>query len=173
MEHEILARAITELDDGLLEDAMQAAPRRVGPWRRWCAAAACLAVIFAAGLALPALGQPAVSLHGAALTAAPLPVDETALLRLSDPEAGPVETGLDLLLRRETTLCVSAGTLTVLQDGAESAPAAQWRGSGRVSVLWRIEEALPGRQYQLTAGSVTLALEYDDALLGWTIRKSS
>ena len=172
MKNEAMARAITELDDALLEDAMKAAPRQIGPWRRWCAAAACLIVVAAAGLAAPAVGRPAVSLHGTALTAEPAPVDETAMLRLIDPdEAGPAETELALTLRKETVLTASAGTLTIRQEGQEPIAAAEWQGHGRITVLWRIEDARPSRQYTLTAGSVTLVLEYSEALQGWTIRK--
>ena len=172
MKNEVMARAITELDDALIEDAMQAAPRQISPWRRWCAAAACLVLVAAAGLAVPAVSQPAVSLHGTALTAQPAPVDETAPLRIADPEdTEPVEAELELTLRRETALAVSEGTLTVRQEGQEPVTAAAWQGHGRVTVLWSIESARPDRQYTLSAGSVTLVLEYSEALRDWTIRK--
>ena len=174
MKNETMARAITELDDGLIEDAMQAAPRQISPWRRWCAAAACLVLVMAAGLAAPAVSRPAVSLHGTALTAAPAPVDETSPLRIAAPDwAEPVEVELDLTLRRETALAASEGTLTLRQEGQEPVTAPEWRGSGKVSVLWSIGDARPDRQYTLTAGPVTLVLEYSESLRGWTIRKDA
>lgn len=170
MKHEVMARAITELDSALLEDAQQAGPKAVGHWRRWCAAAACLVLVCA--LALPLSARPAASLRGTALTARPTPVEEVAALRAADPgEDAPVQAELTLTLRRETGLTVSAGTLTVLRDGAEIGSGSDWTGKGRVTVLWSVGSAQPGQLYTLTAGSLVLTLEYDDALQGWTIRK--
>lgn len=174
MKHEVMARAITELDSGLLEDAQLAGPKAVGHWRRWCAAAACLVLVLSCALALPAAGRPAVSLRGTALTAQPTPVEDVTALRAADPEReAPVRAELTLTLRRETELAASAGTLTVLKGEAEIASGSQWTGRGQYTVLWTIDSARAGQQYTLTAGSTVLTLEYDAQLQGWTIRKGT
>lgn len=160
MKHETLARAITGLDDALIDEAAE--KRR--PLHRFAAMAACLLLVL--GIALYGLRPPTVLLDGTKVTAQPRAIGgETAVMTMRLYE--PVQVELTLKLPRETKIGVSAGTL-VTQDG-ESTQTITARGT--VEVLWVIEDAAEDETYQMTIDSATLLLAHDASRGGWTICK--
>ena len=115
MKDERLVRAVGLLDDDLLEEAL-AAPRRVIPWKRICAAAACL--LLAAVLWTGPLSADRVTLGGTELGGSPAALsqeDGVAPMRLRPEEE--VTLTLDLSLPREGTVTADSGTLTLSKNG--------------------------------------------------------
>ena len=169
MKDERLIRAVGLLDDDLLEEAL-AAPRRVIPWKRICAAAACLAL--AVTLWRGPLSADRVTLGGDELGTAPVVLsqaDGVAPMRLRPEEA--VTLTLNLSLPREGTVAADVGTLTLSKNGEVFAQGQRGTARGEFSLTWTVETAIPGETYTLTVRDQSYLLAYDSALLSWTITK--
>ncbi len=169
MKDERLARAVGLLDDDLLEEALTA-PRRVIPWKRICAAAACL--LLAAVLWRGAFGPDRVTLDGEGLGTTPVTLSQengVAPMRLRPEEE--VTVTLDLTLPREGTVAVDAGTLILSKKGEIFAQGQRCAARGKISLCWTVAEALPGETYTLTVRDQAYVLAYDSSLSGWTITK--
>lgn len=170
MKHEQLAQAMTLLDDDLLEEARLAAPRKkVIPWPRWAAAAAaCLALVLTLRL-WPADGT--LFSCGVSVGTEPIPVSDDIAPQsfLERSVSEPLSLSLELKLRRESTIRVSAGTLQLLSGDAQPSEGTELFGSGRLSLEWTIEDAHPGECYRMTAGESVYLLVYDSSCGSWTI----
>lgn len=169
MKDERLVRAVGLLDDDLLEEAL-AAPRRVIPWKRICAAAACL--LLAAVLWTGPLSADRVSLGGTELGGSPAALsqeDGVAPMRLRPEEE--VTLTLDLSLPREGTVTADVGTLALSKNGEVFARGQSCSARGDFSLTWTVETAIPGETYTLTVRDQSYLLAYDSALLSWTITK--
>ena len=169
MKDERLVRAVGLLDDDLLEEAL-AAPRRVIPWKRICAAAACLAL--AAVLWTGPLSADRVTLGGTELGGSPAALsqaDGVAPMRLRPEEE--VTLTLNLFLPREGTVAADVGTLALSRNGEVFARGQSCSARGKFSLTWTVETALPGETYTLTVRDQSYLLAYDSALLSWTITK--
>ena len=170
MKHEQLAQAMTLLDDDLLEEARLAAPRkRPILWPRWAAAAAaCLALVLTLRL-WPGGGE--VFFRGASVGMEPIPVsDGVATYSFpgrSVPE--PLSLSLELKLKPESTVRVSAGTLRLLSGDAQPAAGTELSGGGRLSLEWTVESARPWERYTMTVGERVYLLAYDGSCGSWTI----
>lgn len=169
MKDERLVRAVGLLDDDLLEEAL-AAPRRVIPWKRICAAAACL--LLAAVLWTGPLSADRVTLGGTELGGSPAALsqeDGAAPMRLCPEEE--VTLTLDLSLPREGTVTADSGTLTLSKNGEVFAQGQRCTARGKFSLTWTVETALPGETYTLTVREQSYLLAWDSELSGWTITK--
>ncbi|MCI5614972.1 MAG: hypothetical protein MR431_01620 [Clostridia bacterium] len=169
MKDERLVRAVGLLDDDLLEEAL-AAPRRVIPWKRICAAAACL--LLAAVLWTGPLSADRVTLGGTELGGSPAALsqeDGIAPMRLRPEEE--VTLTLDLSLPREGTVTADVGTLALSKNGEVFARGQSCSARGDFSLTWTVETAIPGETYTLTVRDQSYLLAYDSALLSWTITK--
>lgn len=169
MKDERLVRAVGLLDDDLLEEAL-AAPRRVIPWKRICAAAACL--LLAAVLWTGPLSADRVTLGGTELGGSPAALsqeDGVAPMRLRPEEE--VTLTLDLTLPREGTVTADSGTLTLSKNGEVFAQGQRCTARGKFSLSWTVETALPGETYTLTVREQSYLLAWDSELSGWTITK--
>ena len=169
MKDERLVRAVGLLDDDLLEEAL-AAPRRVIPWKRICAAAACL--LLAAVLWTGPLSADRVILGGTELGGSPAALsqeDGIAPMRLRPEEE--VTLTLDLSLPREGTVTADVGTLALSKNGEVFARGQSCSARGDFSLTWTVETAIPGETYTLTVRDQSYLLAYDSALLSWTITK--
>ena len=169
MKDERLVRDVGLLDDDLLEEAL-AAPRRVIPWKRICAAAACL--LLAAVLWTGPLSADRVTLGGDELGTAPVVLsqaDGVAPMRLRPEEA--VTLTLNLSLPREGTVAADVGTLTLSKNGEVFAQGQRCTARGEFSLTWTVETAIPGETYTLTVREQSYLLAWDSELSGWTITK--
>lgn len=169
MKDERLIRAVGLLDDDLLEEAL-AAPRRVIPWKRICAAAACL--LLAAVLWTGPLSADRVTLGGTELGGSPAALsqeDGVAPMRLRPEEE--VTLTLNLSLPREGTVAADVGTLALSRNGEVFARGQSCSARGEFSLTWTVETAIPGETYTLTVRDQSYLLAYDSALLSWTITK--
>ncbi len=170
MKDERLVRAVGLLDDDLLTEALASPQRRVIPWKRICAAAACLAL--AAVLWTGPLSADRVTLGGTELGGSPAALsqeDGIAPMRLRPEEA--VTLTLNLSLPREGTVTADSGTLTLSKNGEVFVQGQRCTARGKFSLTWTVETALPGETYTLTVRDQSYLLAYDSALLSWTITK--
>ena len=117
MKHEVLTRAIGELDDELIADAYAYKPRKRYALPRFLAAAARLVLVLAAALAMTRDTLPAeIKVEGAALSSIPIPISQPAAMALD--ERGSLSGPLSPMLTIESksgeavTVTVSDGVLT-------------------------------------------------------------
>ena len=160
MKHEVLTRAIGELDDELIADAYAYKPRKRYALPRFLAAAACLVLVLAAALAMTRDTLPAeIKVEGAALSSIPIPIS------LSGP-LSPMLT-IESKSGEAVTVTVSDGVLTQplysLQEEFTS-----YTVSGKVQLCWTIEEPDTGTVYTLSLdGAPAVTLRYDEANGYW------
>ena len=117
MKHEVLTRAIGELDDELIADAYAYKPRKRYALPRFLAAAACLVLVLAAALAMTRDTLPAeIKVEGAALSSIPIPISQPAAMALDarGSLSGPLSPMLTIESKsgEAVTVTVSDGVLT-------------------------------------------------------------
>ncbi len=171
MDRDDMARALSELDDELVEEAMTR-PRQKKKWGAigGCAAAACLALVL---LALP-LTQPKITatVNGAAVGRTPVPVgDGVAAFAMEPAEPAAPRVRMELYLPRMTEVSVIDGVIELYEGETCYASGPSFAGEGTIDLVWAVEDGAAGQYYTMEAGRVTLVLEYDDARQDWTIRK--
>ena len=172
MKNEIMARALTQIEDALLEDAQKKTPKRGQNFLRGLyAAAACLAVLFCSVLFLRLTAVPGITVNGTELGTEPIPVAASAepyVVRFFD---GSERVTLQISVRRETEIRVSSGTFDVFCGTERIGSGTSFTGQGELSVRWVIPDADSRQCYEMTVGSTTLLLTYDSSLNGWIICK--
>ncbi len=175
MKHEVLTRAMGELDDELIADAYKPHKRYTLP--RVLAAAACLVLVLAAALTMTRDALPAkVEVEGTALSSKAIPISQTATMALD--ARGSLSGPLSPLLTIESkssdgvTVTVSDG---VLDSSLDSVP----RGlssrmvSGSEMLTWIIEEPDTDEVYTLYLdGAPAVTLRYDEANGYWAAARA-
>ena len=177
VKHEVLTRAIGELDDELIADAYAYKPRKRYALPRFLAAAACLVLVLAAALAMTRDTLPAeIKVEGAALSSIPIPISQPAAMALD--ARGSLSDPLSPMLTIESksgeavTVTVSDGVLTQplysLQEEFTS-----YTVSGKVQLCWTIEEPDTGTVYTLSLdGAPAVTLRYDEANGYWAAARA-
>ena len=177
VKHEVLTRAIGELDDELIADAYAYKPRKRYALPRFLAAAACLVLVLAAALAMTRDTLPAeIKVEGAALSSIPIPISQPAAMALdaSGSLSGPLSPMLTIESKsgEAVTVTVSDGVLTQplysLQEEFTS-----YTVSGKVQLCWTIEEPDTGTVYTLSLdGAPAVTLRYDEANGYWAAARA-
>ena len=177
MKHEVLTRAIGELDDELIADAYAYKPRKRYAPPRFLAAAACLVLVLAAALAMTRdtlLAE--IKVEGAALSSIPIPISQPAAMALDarGSLSGPLSPMLTIESKsgEAVTVTVSDGVLTQplysLQEEFTS-----YTVSGKVQLCWTIEEPDTGMVYTLSLdGAPAVTLRYDEANGYWAAARA-
>ncbi len=174
MKHEVMARAISELDDELIASACDYRPRRVRAFPRVLAAAACLALILTAALTMTRRApETDILIGGTALSAAPIPIDQPAPMALDPAEsAQPLEILLTVEGKADeaTAVSVSGGTLSPEADS--SSADLSCTVTGEASLVWRIEAPDENARYTLSLdGKAAAVLHYDGAKGCWVAER--
>ena len=177
VKHEVLTRAIGELDDELIADAYAYKPRKRYALPRFLAAAACLVLVLAAALAMTRDTLPAeIKVEGAALSSIPIPISQPAAMALDarGSLSGPLSPMLTIESKsgEAVTVTVSDGVLTQplysLQEEFTS-----YTVSGKVQLCWTIEEPDTGMVYTLSLdGAPAVTLRYDEANGYWAAARA-
>ena len=177
MKHEVLTRAIGELDDELIADAYAYKPRKRYALPRFLAAAACLALVLAAALAMTRDALPAeIAIEGAALSSRAIPISQATPMALDarGSLSGPLSPMLTIESKsgEAVTVTVSDGVLTQplysLQEEFTS-----YTVSGKVQLCWTIEEPDTGTVYTLSLdGAPAVTLRYDEANGYWAAARA-
>ena len=166
MKHEVLTRAIGELDDELIADAYAYKPRKRYAPPRFLAAAACLVLVLAAE----------IKVEGAALSSIPIPISQPAAMALDarGSLSGPLSPMLTIESKsgEAVTVTVSDGVLTQplysMQEEFTS-----YTVSGKVQLCWTIEEPDTGTVYTLSLdGAPAVTLRYDEANGYWAAARA-
>ena len=174
MKHEVLARAMSELDDDLIAGAYAYKPRQKFPLPRVLAAAACFALILTAALTMTRrVPETDILIGGTALSAAPVPIDQPAPMALDPAESvQPLEILLTIEAEADetTVVSVSDGTLSPEADSSSADPSCTVTGGA--SLVWRIEAPDENAVYTLSLGGKPAAvLRYDAANGYWAAER--
>ena len=174
MQNEVLAKAITGIDDELIQSAYAAAHRprakKRGVWFGICAAAACLVLICGFIVLSDRKGGVDVFLYGDPINGQPI---------LSDARLKTAENTLSLPLEMVTDgdLAINAkdGDMEVYsrENGDLLCVGQVVNARGSVNCLWTISDPDTGRTYEmiLNDGEVTLRLSYDNDTQNWILNK--
>ena len=127
MKHEVLTRAIGELDDELIADAYAYKTRKRYALPRFLAAAACLVLVLAAALAMTRDTLPAeIKVEDAALSSIPIPISQPAAMVLDarGSLSGPLSPMLTIESKsgEAVTVTVSDGVLTRCRRSSPPTP---------------------------------------------------
>ena len=177
MKHEVLARAMGELDDELIAGAYAYKPRKRYTLPRVLAAAACLVLVLAAALTMTRDALPAkVEVEGAALSSSPIPISQPAAMALD--ARGSLSGLLSPMLTIESksgeavTVTVSGGVL-IQPLYAQQDEFTSYTVSGRVQLFWTIEEPDADTVYTLSLdGAPAVTLRYDEANGYWAAARA-
>lgn len=176
MKHEVMARAISELDDELIASACNYRPRRVRAFPRVLAAAACLALILTAAFtASRSAERDTLYIGGTALTGAPVPIDSPAPLALDgrSMDTPPLCVALSIESRSGDALTVSVSE-GVLDSPADSSPrvlSSRSAASGE-ALTWTVEAPDENTRYTLSLdGKAAAVLRYDAANGYWAAER--
>ena len=179
MKHEVLTRAIGELDDELIADAYAYKPRKRYALPRFLAAAACLVLVLAAALAMTRDTLPAeIKVEGAALSSIPISISQPTAMALDARGSLERPAQSDAHHREQIGRC-QAVTVTV-SDGVLTQPLyslqeefTSYTVSGKVQLCWTIEEPDTGTVYTLSLdGAPAVTLRYDEANGYWTAARA-
>ena len=178
MKHEMMLRAIGEIDDDLVAQAhrrrAKAHKRRALP--RMLAAAACLALILTAAFtALRNAERDTLYIGGTALTGAPVPIDSPAPLALDgrSTDTPPLCVALSIESRfgDAPTVSVSEGVLDSPADSSPRALSSRSAASGEV-LTWTVEAPDENARYTLSLdGKAAAVLHYDGAKGCWVAER--
>ena len=171
MKNELMARAISHLDDDLLVRAQAFRPRRRA-LPRILAAAACLALVLTAALTMTRRAPETIG--GSALSSAPIPIEQPAPFTLDARNTQPLSVSLTVGSAEDGTLRVSVSD-GVLDSPLDSFPRAlsSRSVSGGETLTWVVAAPDSSAVYTLSLdGRATAVLRYDDAHACWFAERS-
>lgn len=169
MNNEVMARAVTELDDGLIAGAHTFSKKSSfsRPATRLLAAAACVTVMLCAVLAFFSSERIDVSVNGEEVSGRPLAVAGASLNR-----SVPQELSVELTIRTDQSISVEASDGFIGTDDSDIGRKTLAL-TGDSTFVWTVENPDIGQQYFLSLGRKTgLMLSYDESLNKWTILKT-
>ena len=177
MKHEMMLRAIGEIDDDLVAQAhkrrAKARKRRALPRML---AAACLALILTAAFtASRSAERDTLYIGGTALTGAPVPIDSPAPLALDgrSMDTPPLCVALSIESRSgdALTVSVSEGVLDSPADSPPRALSSRSAASGE-ALTWTVEAPDENTRYTLSLdGKAAAVLRYDGAKGCWVAER--
>lgn len=178
MKHEVMARAMSELDDELIAQAYDFAvqKRKVRAFPRVLAAAACLALILTAALTVTQrASETDIVIGGTALSDTPIPIDQPAPMALDgrSTDAQPLCVALSIESRSgdAPTVSVSEGVLDPPADPSPRALSSRSAASGEV-LTWTVETPDENARYTLSLdGKAAAVLRYDGAKGCWVAER--
>lgn len=168
MNNEIMARAVTELDDALIADAhtFSKKSRYNRPASRLLAAA-CITVVICAVFAFLFYERIEVSVNGETVSGRPLVVAGSSLNR-----SVPQELSVDITIRTDKPVIVKAsdGFIGTDDPGADRKTL---EINEDTTLVWTLKNPDIGQRYFLSLDRETdLMLSYDESLNKWTIIKT-
>lgn len=169
MKHDIMAQAITDLDDDLIEQAAQIRPRK-GGFAKWCAAAACFLVVISAARGMAPGADTPVFFRDTLVGTQAMPISDGISLqsaRALEDGGERIEVELRAEASERTKIRVSDGIL-LLESGEESDHCTI---SAPAEVVWVIEESDTARSYRMKVGRNTLLLVCDQSAGEWTLQE--
>lgn len=169
MNNEVMARAITELDDGLIAGAHTFSKKSSfsRPAARLLATAACVTVMLCAVLAFFSFERIDVCVNGEEVSGRPLAVAGASLNR-----SVPQELSVPIAVRTDKPISVEASDGFLVTD-TKNIHRKSLTLTGDTNLIWTVENPDIDQQYFLMLGRKTgLMLSYDESLNNWTILKT-
>ena len=173
MKNEVMAKAITGID----EDLLLAVPSRKRQHRAyWGLAAACflLFTVTAVALLFHRGAQDGLYVDNQPLGRSPVVID--APVPLAGEVRQPAAITVTVEIRKAETVSVEAvqGTTEIysMETNERIAAGSSYEGEGPLRIGWRIEKPTPGREYTLRINeSVQLSLSYYETEGQWILTK--
>lgn len=173
MKRDMMAQAITDLDDDLIEQAAEIRPRKSG-WVRWSAAAACFLVVSAAAWGMKPGADTPVFFRDTEIGAQAMPISEGISLqtaRAVEDSGENVEVELWLDASERTEVRVSAGSLVLPEGKAYPQETDHCTIAVPSTLIWVIEDSDTAQAYRMEVGRRTILLTYEEGAGEWTIRE--
>ena len=174
MKNELMARAISHLEDDLLVRAQAFRPRRRA-LPRILAAAACLALVLTAALTMTRRApETSILIGGTALADVPVPIEQPAPFTLDARNTQPLSVSLTVGSVEDGTMRVSVSD-GVLDSPLDSFPRAlsSRSVSGGETLTWVVAAPDSSAVYTLSLdGRAAAVLRYDDAHACWFAERS-
>ena len=180
MKNELLAKAITEIDDALIVAAradVRPAKRKLPLRHAMYAAAACFLLLCGIAFLLLRSSTPKIVVYGQTLENAPIPIaahaSATSDLRLY--EEGELAILLELKSRKAVSIQADDGSIEVYSATQQLLSAGkECTKQGPLTVCWRIPSPNAEKVYtlRLDPGGTVLSLSYDAQQDQWILSKS-
>ncbi len=178
MNNEVMAAAVTGIDDKLITEAQQISQKskRLRPLYSICAVAACLVLVFTFIFAVGNQSKaPELLMNGSKITGDPVAVDIpiTAYARELGNE---LTIPLSLDIKEPTKIKISNGEMNVCSRGNTDTlyyTGTQYTTDIPVNIHWTIDGSDITKSYTLTLneGEIVYSLSYDEADSFWSICK--
>lgn len=167
MKNEVMARAITQIDDDLIEQAHAVKKSRF-PKALW-AAAACLALVCSLGFGFLFMGSPTARIDGKLIPQQGIVLESPTPLSTEPRTIGEltveIEVSAGAVWAKEGLLEVYAA-----ESGALLHSGRFYRSAQNMLLRWTIAEPDPSRSYSLQLGSAqTLLLLFDNESNSWKV----
>ena len=166
MKNEVFARAMTGIDDDIINEAHTAAKKtKLRIVRTVCSAAACIAVVIIAALLLFFDGV-SIKTDGVYTGSAPFDVHSPATFANEPSRAVSVPSVsvlLEIKARKAVTVSASCGEITVYgAEGRTVFSGETFEGNPPLSVVWTVESPNPKKTYTLTVNGKIITLKAVD-----------
>ncbi len=167
MKNEVMARAITQIDDDLIEQAFAAKkiPFRAPLW----AVAACLALVCSLGLGMLFMGSPTARIDGKSIPQQGMVLERPTPLTIDARSIGDITVEMEV---SPGAVWAKEGLLEVYaaESGALLHSGRFYRGTQNMLLRWTVPNPDPAKSYALRLGSVkTLRLLFDLESNQWKI----
>lgn len=179
MKNEVMAKAITGIDDELIVSAHTntVSGRKKKKWIYICAAEACLIVLFFAMLSTQHKGEIKIRINGTFVSDEPVfidvPVPLTSDMRQTASQA--ITVPIDLVINGNSDIHATDGTIEVssVKTNETLCIGRYYKAEESVNVRWTIEDAEINKSYRLWLknGTMVLVLSYDKNTGNWIITK--
>ena len=178
MKNEVMARALTDIDDDLIADAHFSArkPKRLSLFR-FGAAAACLILLVGVLFYANMPGGSEITVAGTLLEDEPIAVGKVSPSAFSvSPMQRSDDTltvSLELIPDGKAKIQTEDGSFAVIPAGAGSSvyTGTDYTATESVTLKWAIPSPDTSRTYRLTVGGKQLLLYYEASANNWVIAK--
>lgn len=179
MKNEVMARALTDIDDDLIADARTSArkSKRLSLYRFGAAAAACLILTFGILFYTNLPGGGEITVAGTLLADEPVAIGAISPAAFSvNPMQRSDDTltvSLELVPDGKARIRTEDGSFAIVPAGADTSiyTGIDYTADESVTVKWAIPSPDTSRTYRLTVGRKQLMLYYDASVNNWLIAK--
>lgn len=181
MKNEILAKAITGIDDDLIADAHTVPTPKLIPFKRIAALAACFAVIISTAMWFSSNGKAAITVFNKKLSAEPViisqAIDNPDIRAYSQSEDVQFAAEINIRVNGETTISVSSGSMQItdLDGNILMYQGAEYKTEKDVQIIWSVEATADVTQFKMTVKGKQetneVLLDYDPTDRKWAISK--
>ena len=176
MINEVMAKAVTGIDENLISDAEKVTKKRniIRPVFSVCAVAACLVLVFTFIFTANS-NKTELFLSNSKITQSPTAVDVpmTAMIRAVDYN---LTVNLDLYTKGATKITISGGEMNICSKGNTDTlyyTGTEYTADIPVSIHWTVDGSDIQKAYTLTLndGESIYTLSYDETASNWSICK--